>query len=110
VAEIPRAEGIIDEQVDKFLHWQAGVAAGAVLGDLRTKLAAEREAFVQERLASMPHLSEADRAQVSAMLQEFLDRVVVTPAEKMRGIPELRRKLQNFEAIRDLFHLDREKP
>jgi glutamyl-tRNA reductase len=110
VAEIPRAEAIIDEHVDKFLHWQAGVAAGAVLGDLREKLTAERDAFVQERLASMPHLSENDRAQFAAMLQEFLHRVVLTPAERMRGIPELRRKLQNFEAVRDLFRLDREKP
>ncbi len=110
VAEIPRAEAIIDEHVEKFLHWQAGVAAGAVLGDLRQKLSAEREAFVEERLASMPHLSEADRAQVAAMLQEFLDRVVISPAERMRGIPELRRKVQNLEAMRDLFRLDREKP
>jgi len=110
VGEVPRAEAIIDEQVDKFLHWQAGVAAGTVLGDLRARLAAEREAFVEERLASMPQLSEADRAQFAAMLQEFLERVVITPAERMRGIPELRRKLQNFEAIRDLFRLDREKP
>jgi glutamyl-tRNA reductase len=110
VAEIPRAEAIVDEHVDKFLHWQAGVAAAAVLGDLREKLTAEREAFVRERLASMSHLSEADRAQVAAMLQEFLDKVVINPAERMRGIPELRRKLQNFEALRDLFRLDREKP
>jgi glutamyl-tRNA reductase len=110
VGEVPRAEAIIDEQVDKFLHWQAGVAAGTVLGDLRARLAAEREAFVEERLASMPQLSEADRAQFAAMLQEFLERVVITPAERMRGVPELRRKLQNFEAIRDLFRLDREKP
>ena len=110
VAEIPRAEAIIEEQVDKFLHWQAGVASSTVLGDLRAKLAAEREAFVQERLASMSHLSSEDRAQVAAMLQEFCDRIVLTPAERMRGIPELRRKLQNFEAIRDLFRLDREKP
>src|SRR5579864_1774529 len=72
VSEIPRAETIIDEQVQKFLHWQAGVAAGAVLGDLRKKLTAEREAFVEERLASMSHLSEADRAQFAAMLQELL--------------------------------------
>ena len=110
VAEIPRAEAIIDEHVEKFLHWQAGVAAGAVLGDLRNKLAAEREAFVQERLASMSNLSEDDRAKVTVMLQELLDRVILTPAERMRGIPDLRRKLQNFEAIRDLFHLDREMP
>jgi glutamyl-tRNA reductase len=110
VAEVPRAEAIIDEQVEKFLHWQAGVAAGAVLGDLRKKLAAEHEAFVQERLAAMPNLSGEDREQVAAMLREFLERVVIAPAERMRGIPELRRKLQNFEAIRDLFRLDKEKP
>ena len=110
VAEIPRAEAIIDEHVEKFLHWQAGVAAGAVLADLRKTLAAEREAFVQERLASMSHLSEQDRAQVAAMMQEILDRVILTPAERMRGIPELRRKLQNFEALRDIFRLDREEP
>jgi glutamyl-tRNA reductase len=111
VAEIPRAEAIVDEQVDKFLHWQAGVAASAVLGDLRKKLAAEHEAFVEERLASMSHLSAADRKQVEAMLHELLERVVINPAERMRGIPELRRKLQNYEAIRDLFRLDhREKP
>jgi len=109
VAEIPRAEGIIDEQVQKFLHWQAGVAARVVLEDLRGKLTAEREAFLQERLAAMSHLSEQDREQFAAMLQEFLDRVVLSPAERMRGIPELRRKLQNFEALRDLFRLDREK-
>src|SRR5215472_1099728 len=110
VAEIPRAETIIDEQVQKFLHWQAGVAAGTVLEDLRSRLATEREDFLRERLAAMSHLSEQDRAEVSRMLQELLDRVVVQPAERMRGIPELRRKLQNFEALRDLFRLDREKP
>ena len=46
-AEIPRAESIIEEQIEKFLHWQAGVATGAVIGDLRSKLAVEREAFLQ---------------------------------------------------------------
>jgi glutamyl-tRNA reductase len=109
-AEIPRAETIIEEQIQKFLHWQAGVTAGAVLGDLRTRLSAEREEFLRERMAAMSHLSEQDRAQFAAMLGEFVDRVVLDPAERLRGLPELRRKLQNLEALRDLFHLDREKP
>src|ERR1700681_615739 len=59
-AEIPRAESIIEEQIEKFLHWQAGVATGTVLGDLRAKLAAERDAFLRERLASISNLSERD--------------------------------------------------
>ena len=109
-AEIPRAEVIIEEQIEKFMHWQAGVAAGAVVGDLRAKLAGEREVFLRERLASMSHLSEQDRAQIGTLLEEFVDRVVLNPAERLRGIPELRRKLQNLEAVRDLFRLDRDKP
>jgi glutamyl-tRNA reductase len=109
-AEIPRAESIIEEQIQKFLHWQAGATTGAVIGELRAKLAGEREAFLKERLASMPNLSDADRAQVSVMLEDFVNRVVLDPAERLRGVPELRRKLQNLEALRDLFHLHREKP
>lgn len=109
-AEIPRAEAIIEEQIEKFMHWQAGVAVGAVVGDLRAKLEAERETFLRERLAAMSNLSEKDRAEVGKLLEEFLNRVVIDPAEKLRGTPELRRKLQNLEALRDFFHLDREKP
>ena len=109
-AEIPRAEAIIEEQIEKFLHWQAGVATGAVLGDLRSKLQAEREAFIRERLAELPQLSEQDRAQFAGLLKEFVDRVVLDPAERLRGIHDLRRKIQNLEALRDLFRLDREKP
>jgi glutamyl-tRNA reductase len=107
-SEIPRAEALIEEHLQKFMHWQAGVAASAVLGDLRSKMAAEREAFLAERLAGMPHLSEKDRAQIAGLLEEFVNRVVVQPAERLRGNPELRRKLQNLEAVRDLFRLDRE--
>jgi glutamyl-tRNA reductase len=109
-AEIPRAEAIIEEQIGKFLHWQAGVETGAVLGELRAKLAAEREMFLREPLAAMSHLSEKDRAHITALFDDFLKRVLLDPAERLRGIPELRRKLQNLEALRDVFRLDREKP
>ena len=109
-SEIPRVESIIEEQIQKFLHWQAGATTAAVLVELRAKLAAEQDAFLSERLATLQHLPEQDRAQVAKILKEFTDRVVLEPVEKMRGNPELRRKLQNLDALRDLFHLHREKP
>lgn len=106
-AEIPKAETIIEEQVAKFLHWQAGVSASAVLGDLRAKLQSEREAFLRQRGTQF---SETQRAEFGKLLDEFLDHTVLRPAERVRGIRELRRKLQNLEALRDVFHLDQEKP
>jgi len=108
-AEIPRAEAIVGEHVDKFLSWQAGVNTSAVLAGLRVRLEAEREAFLAARFGDLAHLPEADRARVGRLLEEFLDQVLLDPVERLRGERELRRKLQNLEALRDLFRLDQGK-
>jgi glutamyl-tRNA reductase len=108
-AEIPRAETIVGEHVDKFLNWQAGVNSSVVLAGLRERLAAEREAFLAARMGDLAHLPAADRARVARLLEEFVDRVLLDPVERLRGERELRRKLQNLEALRDLFRLDQGK-
>ena len=76
--------------------------------ELRARLAGEREAFLRERSGGMAHLSAEDRARVAGMMEELLDRVLLEPAEKLKGVRDLRRKLQNLEALRDLFKLDRD--
>jgi glutamyl-tRNA reductase len=109
-AEIPRVEAIVNEHVEKFEIWQASVETGAVLSELRTRLKGEREAFLRERLASMSHLSAEDRQRMAELLDEMVSRVLLEPAERLKGVRDLRRKLQNLEALRDLFQLNREKP
>jgi len=109
-AEIPRVEAIVDQHVEKFEAWQASVETGAVLVELRTRLQAEREAFMRERLASMAHLSAEDRQRMAELMDEMVNRVLLEPAERLKGVRDLRRKLQNLEALRDLFQLNREKP
>jgi glutamyl-tRNA reductase len=108
-AEIPRVEAIVDQHVEKFEAWQASVETGAVLGELRIRLQAEREAFLRERLASMSHLSAEDRQRMAELMDEMVNRVLLEPAERLKGVRDLRRKLQNLEALRDLFQLNREK-
>ena len=56
----------------------------------------------------MSHLSPEDQKRVALLVHEFLDHVVLEPAEQLKGVPDLRRKLQNLEALRDLFRLDKE--
>jgi predicted ATP-dependent Lon-type protease len=63
------------------------------------KLRYEREAFLKERLEQIEHFAPEDRERVGRWMEELLD----------RRLAELRRKIQDLEALRELFGLDRKK-
>ncbi len=108
--EIPRAESIVEEHLGKYLSWQVSVELVGVVNALRTKMREERASFIRARVDSIAHLTEADRAFVEKLMDEMLERLVLGPAQRLRGEKELRRKIQDVEALRDLFLSDREKP
>ena len=107
--EIPKADSIVEEQVGKFLSWQAGVELVGLVNELRTKMREERDQFIRARVASIRHLTEADRALVEKLMDEILETLLLAPAQRLRGEKDLRRKVQSVEALRDLFLLNREK-
>jgi glutamyl-tRNA reductase len=109
-SEVPRAETIVDEHVGKFLSWQASVELVGLVDALRARLHEERAAFIHARMDSMNHLGAAERERVESLMDELLEKLLLQPAERLRGEKELRRKIQNVEALRDLFLSHREKP
>jgi len=109
-SEIPKAKGIVDEHVAKFLSWQASVELVGLVDALRRKMQEERASFIHERMESMRHLTATDRARIEKLMDEMLEKLLLEPAERLRGEKELRRKIQNVEALRDLFLSNREKP
>ncbi len=109
-SEVPRAETIVDEHVGKFLSWQASVELVGLVDALRARLREEREAFIRARMDSMSHLSAPERERMESLMDELLEKLLLEPAERLRGEKELRRKIQNVEALRDLFLSNREKP
>jgi glutamyl-tRNA reductase len=108
--EIPKAESIVESHVGKFLSWQASVELVGLLNALRTKMREERAQFIRSHLESMRHLDEADRAYMEKLMDEMLETLLLEPAQRLRGEKDLRRKIQNVEALRDLFLSNREKP
>jgi glutamyl-tRNA reductase len=108
--EIPKAETIIDEHVGKFLSWQASVELVGLVTALRERVHQERKDFLHERLAGMRQLSAEDRERFEGMVGELLEKLLIEPAQQLRGEKELRRKIQNVEALRDLFLTRKEKP
>ena len=108
--EIPKAESIVEEHVGKYLSWQASVELVGLVNALRTRMREERAQFIHSRVESIRHLTEADRAHVEKLMDEMLENLVLEPAQRLRGEKDLRRKIQNVEALRDLFLSSREKP
>jgi len=102
-SEVPRAEAIVDEHVGKFLSWQASVELVGLVEALRSRIREERAAFIRARLDGMTLLHPGDRERMEALMDELLEKLLVEPAERLRGEKELRRKIQNVEALRDLF-------
>lgn len=108
-SEVPKAQAIVEEHVDKFLSWQASVEMIGVLEALESKLRQERAAFLSGHLQHLGHLSAADQERIEGLMDELLKKIVMQPAGKLRGERNLRRKIQNIEALRDLFLPERDK-
>jgi hypothetical protein len=58
----------------------------------------------------MQSIKPAEVAHLERLIDELLEKLLIEPAERLRGEKELRRKIQNVEALRDLFLDRREKP
>jgi glutamyl-tRNA reductase len=108
-SEIPKAETIVEEHVGKFLSWQASVELVDVLADLRSRMKEERAAFIRSRIEALPQLADGDRETMESLMDELVEKLLLVPAERLRSEKELRRKIQNVEALRDLFLPNREK-
>jgi glutamyl-tRNA reductase len=107
--EIPRAELIVDEHIAKFLTWQASVEIIGVVEALRNKLKAERAEFVRERVERVSGLTPEQREQVEALIDDLLEKTLLDPTRRLHGEKDLRRKIQQVEAIRELFLADRDR-
>ena len=106
--EVPHAEVIVDEHVGKFLTWQTSVEIIGVVEALRRKLKTDRAEFVSERADRITGLSSEQREQVETLIDDLLEKMLLDPARRLQGEKDLRRKIQQVEAIRELFLTDRE--
>ncbi len=109
-SEVPKAEAIIDEHVEKFLSWQASVELVSMVEALRARMREERASFLRTQSEAVRRFNEADRAHVEALMDQLLERLLLEPAQRLRAEKQLRRKIQNVEVLRDIFLADREKP
>jgi glutamyl-tRNA reductase len=77
---------------------------------LRDHMRARRAAFLQEKLNGSERFSAEERESLSELMDELIERLLISPAERLRAEKEFRKKIQSVEAIRELYLSDKEKP
>ena len=71
--EIPRALALIEDQIDGFMRWQAGVAACSISAELRAVPEHKRQALLRQHLAAMINLTEQERTHFVGLIEKFLN-------------------------------------
>jgi len=85
--EIPRALALIDDQIDGFMRWQAGVAACSVSAQLRNVPEQSREAVLRQHLAAMMNFTEQERTHFTSLIEKFLKGSRAEPVACSESLP-----------------------
>ncbi|HYL21999.1 MAG TPA: glutamyl-tRNA reductase [Gemmatimonadales bacterium] len=104
--DIPAAEHIVSEEVERFWAWYGGLAVVPVLKELRDQMERVRADELERALRRM-HLSPEDRAQVEHFSHALLNKFLHQPTIALKEAAGAGRGYGLLEAIKRLFGLDR---
>lgn len=97
--EIPRAEAIVEEHIENFARWQAGLSACSMLRDLRAGTQVDRDVFLRKHAEAMSHYSSEERAYVMELLKKFLNGSGPDPVKSPEDDAEIASRLQALSAL-----------
>jgi len=103
--ETIRAEGIVQEEVDRFAGWLMALAAVPTIRRLRGRAEAVREAELA-RWAARAAPDEEGRRTVEALTRAIVNKILHAPVSRLRAQAEREEGLAYLQAARVLFALD----
>lgn len=99
--EIPRAEAILDQELEKYLSWFGNLSVVPTVTDLRRRLDEIRD-------GELTRLPAEERERFRAFADSMAGKLLHEPMRRLKAERDNSRKLDRVEAIRHLFDLDRE--
>jgi glutamyl-tRNA reductase len=104
-AEATRAEGIIEEEIQRFATWLGGLEVLPTVAAMREQAAQIAADVVAENEGRWDALSERDRTRVDAIARTIVNRLLHEPTLRMREMRDDRVHAR-MALIRELFGLD----
>jgi len=103
-AEARRAEGIVEEQIQRFAAWLGELEVRPTIAALRERGRALAEQLVRENAGRWESASERDLERVEALAQAIVKRLLHEPTLRMKTADE--RVHLRMQVVRELFGLD----
>ena len=104
--ELPTAEALLRDEVERYWSWLAGLASVPVLTALRSEMDRVRERELTSALRRLGHLSPADRQAVEHLSRALMNKFLHAPSVRLRAAAANGRGLGVVDAARYLFALD----
>lgn len=109
-SELPAAETVIGEEVEKYWQWVAGLAAVPVVTRFRDEMNRVRERELQQALRRLGDLTPEQRSAVEHFSQALMNKFLHEPTVRLRAAAANGRGLGVVDAARYLFALDEQAP
>ena len=108
--ELPAAEAVIAQEVEKYWQWVAGLAAVPVVTRVREEMNRIRERELQQAMRRLGDLSPAQREAVEHFSQSLMNKFLHEPSVRLRAAAANGRGLGVVDAARYLFGLEEGQP
>ena len=104
--ELPAAEQVIAEEVEKYWQWVAGLSVVPVVTQFREEMNRVRERELESALRRLGDLTPEQRAAVEHFSQSLMNKFLHEPTVRLRSAAANGRGLGVVDAARYLFGLD----
>ncbi|PYP77378.1 MAG: glutamyl-tRNA reductase [Gemmatimonadetes bacterium] len=105
--DIPAAERIVSEEVERFWAWYGGLVVVPVLKEFRERLDQVRATELERALRRLAHLSPEDRGEIEHFSQTLLNKFLHQPTLALKEAAQAGRGYGLLEALKRLFGLER---
>jgi glutamyl-tRNA reductase len=106
--DVPAAERIVSEEVDRFWAWYGGLVVVPVLKEFRDRLEQVRAAELERALRRLPHLGAEERRHIEHFSHALLNKFLHQPTVAVKQAAEAGRGYGLLEALKRLFGLEHE--
>ncbi len=101
-----KAEGIIDEEIERFQRWLAGLEVAPTIAALRHRLEDIRRGELEKTLAQLKHLGPKEREAIDSLTAAIVKKVLHQPITVLKKSCNDIAGEQYLETVRKLFDLD----